>query len=235
MAEDHHLPRPETRPGLLPKNRAKIPAQKVPFTDRLELWFSTGRRIDGLWIGTTEDKPRPCLDRVEGALRLIRDCDTLNYSRVLKYLDRIWVRLIPSAQAHYERQLNACVFDQRFIVSETVEEIASTIVHETTHARLERWGISYDEKVRPRIEAICIRRQQNFVGKLSGSEKLREDLSAALDWCFDDHDYFSDARFRERHEQGSIETLRHLGAPAWFVRMVTKLVERRLARCARGT
>lgn len=223
------------RRGLLPKACAQTPVQKVSPELRFDLWLSTGRSIDGLWIGTTESKPWPCLDRVESALHLIRDRDTLNYSRVLKYLDRIWVRLIPSAQAHYERQLNACVFDQRFVVSETVEEIASTIVHETTHARLERWGITYDEKVRRRIEAICIRRQLNFVGKLSGSEKLREDLLAALNWCFDDHDHFSDARFQERRLNGEIEMLSHLGVPHWLVNAVLKIRDLRSAFRARGS
>ena len=223
------------RRGLLPGARAQTPAQKPSLELRFDLWFSTSRRVDGLWIGTTEDKPWPCLDRVEGALRLIRDCDTLNYSRVLKHLDRIWIRLIPSAQAHYERQLNACVFDQRFAASETVEEIASTIVHETTHARLERWGISYDEKVRQRIEAICIRRQLNFVGKLSDSEKLREDLSATLNWCFDAHDHFSDTRFQERHVQESIETLRYLGVPHWLVKAILKMRDFRLGLRSRGS
>jgi hypothetical protein len=221
--------------GLLPKVCAQTPVQKVSLELRFDLWFSTSRSVDGLWIGATEGKPWPCLDRVEGALHLIRDCDPLNYSRVLKYLDRIWVRLIPSAQAHYERQLNACVFDERFVLSETAEEIASTIIHEATHARLERWGITYDEKIRRRIEAICIRRQLDFVSKLSGGEKLREDLSAALNWCFEDHDYFSAARFSERNDQGNIELLRHLGMPNWFVWMATKLVERRLSRRDRGS
>jgi len=234
MAEDHRLPRPETRHGLLPKNRAKIPVKKVPFSDRLELWFSTSRRIDGLWIGGMESKDWPGFGRVESALRLIKDHDPISYSRVTRHLDRIWVRLISNAGAHYERRSNACVVDERFVLSETVDEIASTIVHETTHARLEHWGITYEDEVRRRIEAICIRRQLNFVGKLSGGEKLREGLSATLSWCFDDHDYFSNMRFQDRHVQGSIEALRYLGAPAWFVRVVTKLWEYRLANRTRS-
>jgi hypothetical protein len=43
--------------------------------------------------------------------------------------------------------LNACLLDERVVASETttLEWIASTIVHEATHARLEKWGIAQDK------------------------------------------------------------------------------------------
>lgn len=236
MIGDDRLPPQANERGLLANARVPIPAQKIPFFDKVDLWLSTGRSIDGLWVGSIEDKPWPGLSRIENALRLIKDRDPLNYFRVRRYLDRIWVRLISSARAEYQRQLNACVLDQRYVLSETMtlEKIASTIVHETTHARLERWGITYDEKVRPRIEAMCIRREMNFAAKLPGSEALREELVATLNWCVSNHDYFADARFRERHLQGFVEMMRHFGVPRWLVRVVLKLRDWRLALRAGG-
>lgn len=227
MIGDRRLPQQERPRGLLPKARASIPTQGVYFFDRVDLWLSTDRSIDGLWVGSIEDEPWPGLSRVESALRLIRDRDPLHYSRVLRYLDRIWVRLISSGRAEYQRRLNACVLDQRYVLSETmtVENLASIIIHETTHARLERWGITYEEKARPRIEAICIRRQLNFGAKLPDGEALREQLSASLEWCLSDHDYFADTRFQERNLQGDIDTLRYLGVSEWIVRVVLKLRE----------
>lgn len=134
---------------------AKKPDRKLRLIDRLRLRFSTSRMVDGLWIDVWRGEPQ-LLSRIEGALRLIKQYDSLNYSRVVNNLDRIWVQLLPNAAAHYDRSLNACVFDERFVLLEstTLERIASTIVHEATHARLERWGVEYDEKKRPRIEAI---------------------------------------------------------------------------------
>ena len=193
--------------------------------DRLDLWFSTGRSIDGLWVGTTESEPQPGLRRVEEAFQLIKIRDPLHYSRVIKNLERIWVRLLPGIRAHYERSLKACVFDERFVLLEatTIERIASTIVHETTHARLEGWGIGYDdEKKRARIEAICIRRELNFVGKLPQSEALQGQLARTLEWCVSDHDHYSDASFQQRKLQGEVDTLRHLGAPEWLIGFVLK-------------
>jgi hypothetical protein len=109
--------------------------------------LSTGREIDGLWVGTTESKPHPALCRVDEALQLIKCHDTLNYSRVTRYLDRIWVNLIPSARAHYDPSLNACIIDERYLLPETmpIAKIASTIVHEATHARLDKLGVAYVE------------------------------------------------------------------------------------------
>lgn len=99
-----------------------------------------------------EDEPHPGLRRVEEALQLIRDRDPLHYSRVIRQLERIWVRLLNGDLAHYEVSLGACVLDKRYVLLETTtpERLASTIIHEATHARLEHWGISYDENKRAR-------------------------------------------------------------------------------------
>ena len=211
----------------------KKPDRKPTLVDRLALWLSTGRKVDGLWIGTWESEPQPGLGRIEDALRLIKDHHPLHYSRIIHNLDRIWMRLIPSAEAHYDRSLNACVLDERFVLLEatTLERVASTIVHEATHARLERWGISYEnEKKRPRVEAICLRRESNFLTKLPHSEPLQEEIASTLEWCAGDHGYFSDESFQQREDQGQIETLRYLGAPAWLISFLIRIIRRRRMR-----
>jgi hypothetical protein len=190
--------------------------------DRLDLWLSTGREIDGLWVGTIEGKPHPGLHRVEDALRLIKHHSSLHYSRVTRNLERLWVHLLPDASACYYEALGACMLDERFVLQETMtlEELASTIVHEATHARLEQWGIRYDEQVRARIEAVCIRRELNFIAKLPHSEPLREQKARALEWCVSDHEYFSNVSFQQRDHQGNVETLRYLGTPEWVIRFI---------------
>ncbi|MET3844324.1 hypothetical protein [Bradyrhizobium sp. OAE829] len=208
------------------KKRRGLPARKPAVIDRLDLWLSTSRSIDGLWVGTMESEPWPGLIRVEDALRLIEHHDSLHYSRVVHNLERIWVNLLPSGRASYDRSLKACVFDERYVLLETTtpERIATTIIHEATHARLEGWGIGYDdEKKRARIEAICMRRELNFVTKLPHAEALREEVARKLEWYAGNHDYFSDASFEQREVQGQIEALRYLGAPDWAHRFMMKL------------
>ena len=191
--------------------------------------------LTGSGWAPSEDEPYQGLRRVEDALQLIKRHDPLNYLRVTRNLDRIWVHLIPSAEAHYERTLNACVLDERYLLKEemTLDRIASTIVHEATHARLERWGIIYEEESRYRIEAICLRRELNYLAKLPDSAPLQEEIAHTLEWCAaTDRDHLSDASFRDRDDQGQVETLRYLGAPDWIVRFAMWFIRRRRARAS---
>jgi hypothetical protein len=217
------------------------PDRKPTVIDRLLVWLSTSRTVDGLWVGSMESKPQPGLRRVEDALQLIKAHDALHYSRVIHNLERIFVNLVPDALAHYDRSLNACVLDQRFVLPETtaLERIACTIVHEATHARLERWGIGYDdEKARTRIEAICLRRELNFIAKLQHSERLREEIARTLEWCVSDRDYLSNVSFQQRTLHGQVETLQYLGTPDWLINVFLKArtaisgVQRLANRCA---
>ncbi len=160
------------------------------------------------------------LRRVEDALALIKRHDPLSYSRILRNLKRIWVTILPGAIAHYDRLLNACVFDQRFVVAETttLERIATSIVHEATHARLERCGIKYEEKLRPRIEAACVGRELAFANKLPDSAELQEQLADARQWYKTNPEHFSDVRFRQRDTRGRIKAFHYLGMPDWLIR-----------------
>ncbi|OAF07030.1 hypothetical protein AYJ54_18395 [Bradyrhizobium centrolobii] len=196
--------------------------------------MSKSSTIDGLWVGTTESKPYPALRRVEEALQLIKRHDALNYSRIIRHLDRIWVHLLPSAQAHYDRSLNACVLDERYVLKDamTLEQLASTIVHEATHARLEGWGVQYIEAMRTRIEAICLRRELNFLTNTPDSEFLRDEIVRTLEWSAADRDFFSNKNFELRRQDGEIETLRYLNAPNWLTRWATWLIRRRRDRAS---
>jgi hypothetical protein len=226
MTKGWRLQRLETPRGLRGAALAEKMDRKPTVLDRLNFWLSTKRKVDGLWVGTTESKPHPGLRRVEEALELIKHHDPLHYSRVLHNLEQIWVHLLPDASACYDRSTKACVFDERFVLlgKTTLERIASTIVHEATHARLEGWGVGYDdEDRRPRIEAICLRRELNFIAKLPHNEPLREEIERTLEWCVGDHDYFSDASFQQRNNEGWVETLRYLNVPDWLSRGLLKM------------
>jgi hypothetical protein len=200
-------------------------AARLTLVDRIDLWMSTAHDVDGLWVGAFTRQNESVLRRIEDALQLMKQRSPLHYSRVVRNLDRIWVNLTPGARGHYLRRLNACVLDERFVVEEqpTPELIASVIVHETTHARLERRGIGYDEARRHRIEAICIRRQLHFVSGLEGCEAERESLKRSLDYYGDNPEFFSDGNMRQRFLDDSVEALRWLGVPNWLVVLISKL------------
>lgn len=203
------------------------PVTRPSLVDKFELWFSTSRVVDGLWIGSAQSNPTQALRRVEDALRLIECSSPLHYRRIKNSLSRIWVQLVPHGAGCYLHRLNACLLDERVIAAETttIEWIASTIVHEATHARLERRGIRYDEAIRPRIERVCIRRELDFVRRLSGVDPLREQITQMLDWCRDGNTYYTDQNMWQGIDEGHAASLRHLGTPEWVIAFVFRARE----------
>ncbi len=205
--------------------------KRPSLTEKIELWLSKSRVVDGLWIGCfSSDDPEQALQRVEAALRLIERFAPLHYRRIKTSLSRIWVQLVPHGAGCYQHSINACLLDVRVVDSETttVEWIASAIVHEATHARLENWGIHYYEAVRPRIERICARREWDFARRLSGVDALREEIAWRLDWCREGSTHYTDQNMSQSMDQGIAQTLRHLGTPEWLITLMFRVRDLRV-------
>lgn len=132
------------------------------WTDFLGLSFS--RFFDGIRIEVFAADHEAVLRRVEEALTLIKTDDPLRYNRLIRDLERVRVRPLMDAWGTYSISLKSCELDDRFVTDDTIslEQIASTIVHEATHLRLHRSGIGYEEKLRARGEGVCIRRELAF-------------------------------------------------------------------------
>jgi hypothetical protein len=179
---------------------------------------SSSRHVDGLWVGShrTPDDVK----RVEGALLLIKQHSPLHYSRILKNLERIWIFLLPQSRAVYNSSLRACVLDERYVANPAtgIEQIALTIVHESTHSKLDHCGVKYQEQLRTRIEAICKRRELALAAQLPASTQLQKEIREQLDWIQANPHYFTDAQIRDRQSLGESEVLRFVGFPEWYVR-----------------
>jgi len=156
------------------------------------------------------------------ALALVKQYSPVHYSCIINNLERIWINVLKHNGAEYDRSLDACVFDERFLAHEdaSTNRIASAILYEATHARLERYGIVYEEGRRVRIEAICLRRELALAARLPDSAQLQQLISDNLNWHLANPDFFSDAQFRERRHNGEIEALRHVGVPEWLIRVM---------------
>jgi hypothetical protein len=210
-----------SNPGRGIKDVQESGADRPNLADRLALRFSTGRYVDGLWIGTWEDDPEPILRRIEEALSIIKRYDRVRYDRLLRDLQRIWVLVLPTGLANFTYNIYACEIDTRYFLAETTtpELIAAVIVHEATHARLWRRGIGYEEARRPRIEEICLRREIAFAAKLPNGEDVRDRAERTLTLCASG-EYWTNAAFYERNIEGSFEALRYLGTPNWMLRLL---------------
>jgi len=204
----------QRRPGNRRKSRPRI-------WDRIMLRLSKGDYVDGLWVGTDDDNPQPVLDRLHEALRLIERYDALRYSRLTRDLERVWAlsaSLHPTAA--FDHRLRACVLHARFVLAEetTLERVASAIIHEATHARLWNCGIGYAEALRPRVEAICVRRELAFAAKLPNGAQAQERAKRTLAVCNGDN-LSNEALSRRREVQAEVE-LRRLGVPDWTIRAI---------------
>lgn len=206
-------------------SRRDFPTIRPSLSERIDLWFSKGHVVDGIWVGSFPSDGEPAIQRIEDALRLIEHCAPLHYRRIKNNLARIWVHLVPHGAGCYSHSLNACVLDERVVTSETttVEWIASAIVHEATHARLEKLGIRYDEALRQRIERICARRERDFARHLSGVDALQDEITWRLDRCSEENSSHTDQNIWENTVQGNAEILRHLGTPEWVITLAFRV------------
>ena len=186
------------------------------------LRFSVSTTVDGLWIGAfdTKKEAEPLLRRVSDALQLIKTYDPLRYRRVLNELERIWVSLLPGAIACFVARRKSCDIDSRYVLSYTLEELASVIVHEATHGVLRRRHIGYDEPLRERVERACVRQQLVFARKLPHGEAAQETAERALAYP---PEIWADSAFRDRYREGMLSMGRHIGVPLWLVRAMLNL------------
>ena len=195
--------------------------------DRILLWMSSGKDIDGLWVGTETEAER-VLPRVEAALGLIKTHDRQRYDRIVADLDRVWVRLLTTYVAQFRPSWSACFLDERFVLGDTTDaaHIAAAIVHEATHARLWRCGFGYDEEVRQRVEAVCVRREVAFANKLPDGERIRAVAAEALALS---PTYWTSVAAQERHYEGSLQALHYLRYD-WLARPLLAILKWRQGR-----
>jgi hypothetical protein len=205
---------------------------------RLFLRWSVSGCVDGLWIGCYDhDHSEVSLRRVEEALHLIKTYDRLRYERLLRDLERVWVLPIVGGVAQFDRSMWACVLDPRHVLDETrsPEQIAASIVHEATHARLWRRGIGYQEEIRSRVEAVCFRRERAFAARLPDGKQIRELADRELA-AYANQGYWTNEAFRARYEEGVVRVTQYLGMPGWLPRIFrpVRLLRSRLTRAGGG-
>jgi hypothetical protein len=189
--------------------------------DRIMLCFFKGEKFDELWIGAFKDKSET-LSRAREALQLIKEHDPQRYRRLTQDLKRVLICPLP-ASGRFNARIEACELDEKFVLAEatTPELLASVIVHEATHARLRSYGFGYKEMVRPKVEAICVRRQLAFTRKLPTGQQARQWAQETLTYCSPVN--LSDASKSKRDHDWYVEEFRRLGAPNWVVRATRAL------------
>jgi hypothetical protein len=158
------------------------------------------------------------------ALDLLKTYSPQRYNRVRRSIRGVLIFGRNDEHGSYHKKWRICELNETFVANPetTATAVASTLVHEATHGWLFDLGIPYDERLRHRIELICIKAAMFSVSKLPDSEpeveRCRQQLTI-------EPQHFSDASFLER----DIGRLRELGCPQWVIRSLLWARRRRAA------
>jgi hypothetical protein len=133
-----------------------------------------------------------------------------------KRLDRIrrdlrYILIFKQPGATYWDDLRACALTTQSFTYKDAEDIALTIVHEATHARINSRGIPYDLAHRARVERLCVNEEVSLARYLTdGSERASLRISRL------ETPWWTPEQLRDRR----IRTL-EMNAPPWLVRLLT--------------
>jgi hypothetical protein len=177
----------------------------------------------------TKIKANDQLAKVSEALTLIKTYDRRRYNRLLHDVRKVWVTTLFGAIGQYQMKSQACRLDRRFVAESSPARIATTIVHEATHARLIRFG--YAESVRTRIEKDCVRSEFAFADKIPERDEIRKWLDSFS--AIEPASYTAEA-FQDRNLDGRLATIRELEGPDWMRRFVERRILAQKARVLRN-
>jgi hypothetical protein len=153
--------------------------------------------------------------KIDQALNLISRFDLRSYCRIQRDVKKILVFTTTPYCAEWIGQLQMCVLDREYLCHPDVlpEEIASTIIHEATHARLERAKINYKEEMRSRIERICVKSEIAFARRLPNGEQLIKKAESRLKIP---ETFWKNSEFQQRQ----LDAIAELGEKFWPARLL---------------
>jgi hypothetical protein len=201
-------------------NHRNLLAQLNRWMFSFTLRVAEKRVLEGVRVGIllpTDEERRIIFPKIAEALNLLGRHDPWRLARFRRDVSAVLVELTSGARGEWISAEGLVRLQSDYAKAEKTSalEIASTLVHEGTHAWIERMGVEYDEPRRGRIEAVCFRSQLAFLRRVPGSAELIADTERQLTR---NPDYWTDAAFRRRR----LEHLRKLGIPDWLVRVLGK-------------
>jgi hypothetical protein len=215
-------------------NGNNISAAKKPFHRKIYLlvnrfMFAISRKHhrDDIEIAMLfADKNCPIVfQKIDQALNLISEFDPRRYLQIKRDVKKIWVSAVPGYYAQWMVDLQMCVLDRDYLCRADVlaPEVAGTIVHESTHARLDKLKIKNTEDVRDRIERICIKSEISFAKRLPDGHKFVEIAESRLQIP---KSYWTDTQFQER----DLDALAELRKKTWIARILYPIAKRRVEK-----
>jgi hypothetical protein len=162
--------------GIRESYQAAIGRRLRSISMRLAIRMSPRTRIEGFEVAQLAgaDSSQMLFAKVQAALGVISTYDPRRFGSLQRDVRRILLLNAGDAAGMYWHELRACVLDLSYVREFPPEYIASTLVHEGSHARLRR-RFRYPPQLRKRIEALCIGQEIRFASKLPAAAELVED------------------------------------------------------------
>lgn len=149
------------------------------------------------------DRPT-CLKSIQAALDLLYELDRRRFEALRRSVKHILVW--PGSYTAYDKW-GGIHLAARHVSGVPAPILASALVHEATHLRIVRRGIPYDNHLRSRIEALCVREQAAFLRKVPGrGAEWANEVEAGLK-----EPWWSEADRRARVQR----SLEEAGLPGW--------------------
>jgi hypothetical protein len=146
----------------------------------------THHQVRGFLVRVTNSRPdidtQQVLTRLTEALDLIASYGPRRYRRMQRDLAGIDVRRFPCRGAFFPRE-RECLVELTFTVNpiHDTAEIAASIVHEATHARVAQLCGPLPDAMRPREERLCRRAELEFGLALPNGQVVIERARRSLD------------------------------------------------------
>lgn len=172
--------------------------------------------------------------RVRAALNLLQAVEPRRIDQVRRALPGgLAVDASDYARAWYDARRQACFLGARHAATGDIADLALSIVHETSHARLERCGFEYRPERRLRLERLCLGQEIVVARRLAVVGELTDERVAALDRSRMAlaADQFSEAALAALQRKALVQRARTLGqrVPRPLRRLLLHAVRRRLA------
>lgn len=133
------------------------------------MWSSEWRNVEGVRVGVVVPagmNEEACYKRIETALQLINRTVPYRAARLRRDMRGIlcFGTGRDASLGAYVPLYRICLVDPRHVVDAVVEaqDLARTILHEATHARLHRCGFPEAVVGSKRVEAVCERAERDF-------------------------------------------------------------------------
>ncbi|MDB4912513.1 MAG: hypothetical protein JWM95_157 [Gemmatimonadetes bacterium] len=162
----------------------------------------------------SRDREAEAIKKVFAALALLRETSPYQLARLPVLMLGLTIRPLDDALGEWQRVLGVCFLDEAFVlaVETTAGDVASVIVHELTHARLESLGYSYEGESRARIERICFLAERNFALRLAQPDEREHLLERNGRYLSMSSSFWSDEAVSKR------EAAQRAARPLWLRR-----------------